>query len=109
MKETRQKALISEVLRGVQPSVRPFCQRISLIIDVLPLLIRIIAPPFRPVSLHLYTKEERESMLKVVHIMIDYNLTYVQERSLDGMYCYNLGKANIVFCSKKKTNLITLF
>ncbi|XP_018570059.1 chromosome transmission fidelity protein 18 homolog [Anoplophora glabripennis] len=90
VKETRHRALVSEVLRGMQPSVRPYCQWISLILDILPLLAKIIMPPLRPVNLHLYTKQERESMLNVVHVMIDYNLNYIQERTLDGTYSYNL-------------------
>ncbi|CAH1977973.1 unnamed protein product [Acanthoscelides obtectus] len=74
----------------MQPSARVYCNRISLVLDILPLLSIIILPPFRPVSLHLYTKDEKESMLKVVNVMIDYNLNYVQERTQDGVYVYNL-------------------
>lgn len=86
---------MSEVLRGLQPRVRPYCQRMSLILDVLPLLTIIVVPNFRPVSLHLYTKEEKENMLTVVNIMIDYNLNYVQERLPDGTFSFNLGKKNM--------------
>ncbi|KAJ8979267.1 hypothetical protein NQ317_012737 [Molorchus minor] len=89
-KENRRKALIAELLRGMRPSVRIYCQTLSLILDMLPFLMLIITPPFRPVSLHLYTKEERANMLKVVHIMIDYNLNYVQERTPEGTYIYKL-------------------
>ncbi|KAG5874046.1 hypothetical protein JTB14_009657 [Gonioctena quinquepunctata] len=74
----------------MQPSVRAFCHRLSLILDILPLLSRIIVPTFRPVSLHLYTKEEKERLLNVVRVMIDYNLTYIQERLPEGNYVYNL-------------------
>lgn len=91
-KESRQIAIVSEVLRGLQPSVRSFCNRLTLILDVLPLLVIIIVPKFRPVNLHLYTKEEKTAMLAVVNIMIDYNLNYVQERQNDGTFTFNLGK-----------------
>nr|XP_023026263.1 chromosome transmission fidelity protein 18 homolog [Leptinotarsa decemlineata] len=89
-KEIRQKALISEVLRGMKPGVRAFCHRLSLILDILPLLSRIIVPSFRSVSLHLYSKEEKEKLLEVVKIMIDYNLNYIQERQAEGSYEYKL-------------------
>ncbi|CAH1116281.1 unnamed protein product [Phaedon cochleariae] len=89
-KETRQKAVVSEVLRGMPPHIRAYCHRLSLILDILPMISKIIVPPFRPVSLHLYTKDEKQGMLRVVNTMIDYNLNYVQERLPDGVYVYNL-------------------
>lgn len=92
-KEHRQIAIVSEVLRGLQPSVRSYCDRLTLILDILPILVVIIVPNFRPVNLHLYTKEEKDHMLAVVHIMIDYNLNYVQERQNDGTFVFNLGKS----------------
>lgn len=89
-KETRQKAVIAEVLRGMSPTLRCYSAALPLILDVLPLLLRIIAPPFRPVSLHLYTEEERKNLLMVSGIMTDYNLNYIQERKADGIYEYKL-------------------
>ncbi|XP_060522002.1 chromosome transmission fidelity protein 18 homolog [Cylas formicarius] len=90
VKETRRKATIAEVLRGMAPTVRCFNQVLPLVLDVLPLLVRILAPPFKQVSLHLYTEEEKKNMLRVVGVMIDYNLNYVQERTAEGLYQYNL-------------------
>ncbi|CAH1108235.1 unnamed protein product, partial [Psylliodes chrysocephalus] len=89
-KQIRRTAIVSEVLKAMQPSIRAYCHRISLILDILPLILRIIIPNFRPVSLHLYTKEEKDIMLRVVNIMIDYNLNYIQERLPDGNYVFNL-------------------
>nr|CAI5840529.1 unnamed protein product [Callosobruchus analis] len=94
----------------MQPSAKVYCNRISLVLDILPLLAIIILPPFRPVSLHLYTKEEKENMLRVVNVMIDYNLNYVQERTQDGVYVYNL-EPNIeevaVFDSQNKRRALS--
>ncbi|XP_076264817.1 chromosome transmission fidelity protein 18 homolog [Rhynchophorus ferrugineus] len=89
-KEIRQKAVVAEVLRGMAPSTRCYNAFIPLLLDVLPLLIRIISPPFRPVSLHLYNDEEKRNLLHVASIMADYNLNYIQERKSDGIYEYNL-------------------
>lgn len=84
-------ALIAEVLKGMQPSVRPFATGTSLVLDTLPMISDIIVPSFRPVSLHLYTEQEKQQMNQIVSVMIDYNLNYVQERGLDGSYGFNLG------------------
>ncbi|VEN49940.1 unnamed protein product, partial [Callosobruchus maculatus] len=109
-KETLKRSLVSEVLRGMQPPARVYCNRISLVLDILPLLAIIILPPFRPVSLHLYTKEEKENMLRVVNVMIDYNLNYVQERTPDGVYVYNLEpniEEVVVFDSQNKRRALS--
>ncbi|KAH1026125.1 hypothetical protein HUJ05_010695 [Dendroctonus ponderosae] len=90
VKETRQKAIIAEVLRGMAPSVRCYNSSQPLLLDLLPLMYRIITPPLRPVSLHLYTEKERCTLLKVASIMADYNLTYLQERKADGAYEFKL-------------------
>lgn len=92
LKETRRKAIVTEVLRGMAPTVRCYNAALPLIVDVLPLLLRIISPPFRPVNLYLYTDEERENLLQIAVIMTDYNLNYIQERKADGTYEFNLGE-----------------
>ncbi|CAH0564049.1 unnamed protein product [Brassicogethes aeneus] len=90
LKTERQRAVVKEVMKGMTTSVRAYCQKISLTLDIFPLLLRIIVPTFRPVSLHLYTAEEKNELLKLVSIMIDYNLNYVQERTTEGTYVYKL-------------------
>lgn len=60
--------------------------------DIVPYLNQIIVPNLRPVNLHLYTPQEKEQLHQVVNTMIDYNLNYVQERTAEGSYVYNLGR-----------------
>ena len=67
-------------------------------LDLLPYLMEMLSPHFRAVNLHLYTQEEKDQLAQVVNIMIDYNLNYVQERTQDGTYAYNLGdSSNLLF------------
>jgi len=96
-KQTRQKGIVTELLKGMPPSVRCYQAALPLIMDVLPLLLGIISPPLRPVSLHLYTEEERTNLLRVASIMADYNLNYIQERKPDGAYEFNLGRVGFGF------------
>lgn len=81
----------------MQPSVRPFVTAGSLVLDTLPIVRDIIVPAFRPVSLHLYADQEKQQMKQLVSAMIDYNLNYVQERTPNGNYVFNLGKVCISF------------
>ncbi|KAF2884920.1 hypothetical protein ILUMI_21254 [Ignelater luminosus] len=93
-------------MKGMQPSVRAFTCSSSLKQDVLPLLSQIIVPSFRPVNLHLFTEREKEDLNRVVSIMIDYNLSYVQERMPEGNYIYtidpNIEEATLFPGSKHK-------
>lgn len=88
----RKQALLSEVMRGMQPPIRAYANRNSLRLDILPFLSEIILPTFRAVNLHLYTAQEKEQLHFVTSVMIDYNLNYVQERTVEGQYVYTLGK-----------------
>ena len=40
------------------------------------------------VSAQLYSAVEKELILRVIHIMISYNLTFRQEKTIDGAYRY---------------------
>lgn len=80
----------------MSPALRPRLSGTSLKLDLLPLLSRIIAPEFRAINLHLYTQKERDALDKLVGVMADYGLTYVQERTPEGGYVYNIGKGRVV-------------
>lgn len=90
-KQIRQQAIIVELMKGMQPYIRSYIQSKNLILDILPLLLVVITPDLRPINLHLFTKLEKECLDHVVDVMIDYNLNYIQERTVEGTYEYKLG------------------
>lgn len=90
VKEGHNKQIVGELVKGMSPSVRVNCNETQLIMEILPLLLDIIAPNFRPVSLQLFSSQEKKDFCSVVSAMIDYNLTYVQERTPEGTYVCNL-------------------
>lgn len=75
----------------MRPPIKAYINPSCLKLDVVPFLNQIIVPNLRPVNLHLYTQQEKDQLSQVVNTMIDYNLNYVQERTPDGNYAYNLG------------------
>lgn len=91
MRALKNDGIVREILNGIQPTQAVFVDYSSLIMDVLPYLSRLIVPTFRAVNEHLHSSEEKEDLKRIVGVMADYNLTYVQERTADGMYAYNIG------------------
>lgn len=91
------------------PSRRAYVTADALKMDVLPMLTKVIVPALRPVSLHLFTEQEKEDLSRVVNVMIDYNITYVQERTPEGAYLYNMGKKIRHLVKKRRQIWIVLF
>ena len=58
--------------------------------DLLPCLLKIIQSNLRPVNTQLYSAKEKQELKHLVDILIAYNLTYVQEVSIEGQYSYRL-------------------
>uniref|UniRef100_A0A1B6D4D8 AAA+ ATPase domain-containing protein n=1 Tax=Clastoptera arizonana TaxID=38151 RepID=A0A1B6D4D8_9HEMI len=90
IRKQKNTQLLDELIKNMQPYVRAYIHKEQLLLDVVPLLTDIIVPNLRPVSLQLFSLKEKEDLYKVISIMIDYNLTYTQERTVDGHYVYNL-------------------
>ena len=42
------------------------------------------------VNTQLYSKREKDNLADLIRIMIAYNITYHQQRNLDGQYSYDL-------------------
>ncbi|XP_046403632.1 chromosome transmission fidelity protein 18 homolog [Ischnura elegans] len=81
---------MNTVMEGLLPKVRCHNSRMCMYLDVLPFLLAIISPPLRSVSMELYNQREKANFSHLVRVMIDYNLNYVQERTAEGSYVYNL-------------------
>ncbi|XP_075035376.1 LOW QUALITY PROTEIN: chromosome transmission fidelity protein 18 homolog [Mixophyes fleayi] len=79
-------AMVSEITPAIRTRVGPQ----SLVLDALCLLLDVISPKLRPVNTQLYSIKERQQLADLINTMLAYNLTYHQERTMDGQYVYKL-------------------
>ncbi|GAB6018829.1 hypothetical protein CHUAL_000490 [Chamberlinius hualienensis] len=85
-KVTSCKNVLANIIDEVPPCLRSHLNLEVLVIDLLPYLIKVIQPQFRPVNVQLYSTEEKALFDHVVHVMIAYNLNYQQQIGQDGQY-----------------------
>ncbi|XP_040212385.1 chromosome transmission fidelity protein 18 homolog isoform X2 [Rana temporaria] len=79
-------AMISEISPHIRSRVGPQ----ALVLDALCLLLDVISPKMRPVNTQLYSMKEKQQLADLINTMLAYNLTYHQERTVDGQYIYKL-------------------
>ncbi|XP_066908266.1 chromosome transmission fidelity protein 18 homolog isoform X2 [Halyomorpha halys] len=89
-KRTRILQIVDFAFKGMPPHIQEYQQRERLLLDVFPYLLELIIPNIRPVNIQLHTPKEKSEVERVVNVMIDYNLNYTQERTVDGNYVFNL-------------------
>jgi len=75
---------------GMTPTLRRYCSTNVMTIDLLPYLFSITLPNLRPVNTKLFSESEKQVFSSLVSTLISYNLTYKQERNLEGQYTYVL-------------------
>lgn len=95
MHEMNQKLIKNQNLQAsmineMSPMTRGFVRKRLLVLDILPYLLHVMQPNLRPVNTQLYSKQEKEELASLINTMIGYNLTYTQERNLDGQYSFIL-------------------
>ncbi|XP_046631154.1 chromosome transmission fidelity protein 18 homolog [Daphnia pulicaria] len=89
-KQGKNENIVSAMLQDLKPTVRITNNKDIIIQDIIPFSLPIITPSLRPVSAQLYSAEEKEQILRVIGVMISYNLTFRQEKTIDGVYRYCL-------------------
>ncbi|XP_069590725.1 chromosome transmission fidelity protein 18 homolog isoform X1 [Ranitomeya imitator] len=82
--------LLSAMVSEIAPAIRSRVGPQSLILDALCLLLDVISPKLRPVNTQLYSMKEKQQLADLINTMLAYNLTYHQERTMDGQYLYKL-------------------
>lgn len=81
---------LSSLIKDITTSLKTFLSPVILLTDVFPFLVEIIKPNLRPVNSQLYSEREKNELRRVIELMLAFNLTYHQERSLEGTYNYVL-------------------
>ncbi|KAK2097213.1 Chromosome transmission fidelity protein 18 [Saguinus oedipus] len=105
---SQMRNLIQTLVSGIVPAMRSRATPQALLLDALCLLLDILAPKLRPVSVlpgvgdsppaapppqvstQLYSVREKQQLASLVGTMLAYSLTYCQERTPDGQYVYRL-------------------
>ncbi|XP_012263306.2 chromosome transmission fidelity protein 18 homolog [Athalia rosae] len=64
--------------------------RYALIFDLAPLLMDLLTPSLRSVSQYLYSSIEKADLQRLVEVLLDLGLNFVQDKSPDGGYVWNL-------------------
>lgn len=78
------------MLTGIPAAVRGRLGGSTLCLDILSLLLELISPKLRPVNPQLYSSREKQLLCELIDTMINYNLSYRQDRSPEGQYTYVL-------------------
>ncbi|XP_068100264.1 chromosome transmission fidelity protein 18 homolog [Hyperolius riggenbachi] len=89
-KTSQMQNLLSAMVSEIPPAIRTRVSPQSLVLDALCLLLDVISPKLRPVNTQLYSVKEKQQLADLINTMLAYNLTYHQERTMDGQYVYKL-------------------
>ncbi|XP_072273094.1 chromosome transmission fidelity protein 18 homolog [Pyxicephalus adspersus] len=82
--------VLNSMISEISPYIRTRVGPQSLVLDALCLLLDIISPKMRPVNTQLYSMKEKQQLAELINTMLAYNLTYHQERTMEGQYVYKL-------------------
>ncbi|KAF3427800.1 hypothetical protein E2986_02125 [Frieseomelitta varia] len=64
--------------------------KIILTVDIAPFLPDLLSPQLRTVSGHLHSDKEKNDINRLVNVLIDFGLTFIQEKNFDERYDYKL-------------------
>ncbi|XP_062866483.1 chromosome transmission fidelity protein 18 homolog [Trichomycterus rosablanca] len=89
-KTQQTKNAVVAMLAEIPPAIRTRICQSSLCMEILSLLLELICPKLRPINPQLYSTREKQQLCELIDTMINYNLTYRQERTPEGQYTYVL-------------------
>ncbi|KAG2224906.1 hypothetical protein INT45_010855 [Circinella minor] len=82
--------LISVFLAGVHPQRRRTLHKDMIATEIAPRLLHIMSPDIRTVNKQLFKAHEKEMLETLVNVMIEFGLTFLQEKNEDGQFVYKL-------------------
>ncbi|XP_050964533.1 chromosome transmission fidelity protein 18 homolog [Labeo rohita] len=84
------KNALVAMLNDIPPAIQNRISMSGLCLDIISLLLELISPKLRPVNPQLYSTREKQQLYDLIDTMINYNLTYRQDRTPEGQYTYVL-------------------
>ncbi|XP_055590916.1 chromosome transmission fidelity protein 18 homolog [Uranotaenia lowii] len=84
------KLILAGLRKGLSAQLKGIGEGPTVLLDTVPLLKRVINPSLRSVSLQLLTPKEKSDLTHTVEVMADFGLNYIQLKSAEGTYQYQL-------------------
>ncbi|XP_065090752.1 chromosome transmission fidelity protein 18 homolog [Ochlerotatus camptorhynchus] len=84
------KLILTGLRKGLSAQLKGIGDGPTVLLDTVPLLKRVISPSLRSVSLQLLTPKEKSDLTHTVEVMADFGLNYIQLKSTEGTYQYQL-------------------
>lgn len=77
---------------GILTAIRRVCGRDIFILatEIASFLPDLLTARLRTVPSHLYSSKEKADLVRIVNIMLEFGLSFVQEKGSQGGYIYNL-------------------
>ncbi|OCT64447.1 hypothetical protein XELAEV_18045547mg [Xenopus laevis] len=85
-KRNQMQNLLNAMVSEISPAIRTRVGPQSLVLDALCLLLDVLSPKLRPVNTQLFSTKEKQQLAELINTMLAYNLTYHQERTMEGQY-----------------------
>uniref|UniRef100_A0A1S4KHE3 Uncharacterized protein n=2 Tax=Culex quinquefasciatus TaxID=7176 RepID=A0A1S4KHE3_CULQU len=82
--------ILTGLRKGLSAHLKGIGEGPTVLLDTVPLLKRVISPSLRSVSLQLLTPKEKSDLTHTVEVMADFGLNYIQLKSAEGTYQYQL-------------------
>ncbi|KAG1110739.1 hypothetical protein G6F42_015240 [Rhizopus arrhizus] len=82
--------LIEVFMAGIHPQKRRFLNREMIASELVPLLMHVISPELKPMNQQLVKPAEKAKLDRLVHIMIEFGLSFVHEKNEEGQYVFKL-------------------
>ncbi|KAI7903695.1 uncharacterized protein BX663DRAFT_551381 [Cokeromyces recurvatus] len=82
--------LVSVFMAGVHPHKRRYLNKDLIVHELVPLLMHVISPELRPVNQKLIKPAEKAQLTRLVNIMIEFGLSFIQEKGEDGQFIFKL-------------------
>ncbi|KAG0243590.1 hypothetical protein BGW41_001801 [Actinomortierella wolfii] len=87
------ESIVQAMLLNLSPALQLQYKKTNFATELLAPLLRILSPNMRPVNKQLIKADERMVLKRLVDVMIQFRLTFVQEKLEDGQFVYRLEPA----------------
>ncbi|KAI8365555.1 hypothetical protein BD560DRAFT_401862 [Blakeslea trispora] len=82
--------LIAIFLAGIQPHKRRYLTREMIVQELVPLLLHIVSPELKLANQQLIKPAEKAKLTRLVDIMIEFGLSFIQEKNEEGQFVFKL-------------------